>query len=344
MKKGEKTRKILFLTRLYKPHIGGVETHLEKISYLLVKEKFEVTIICEQHDKKLETSENLNGVNVVRIPVSLSEKNKKFEIWKWMIKNRSLLKEFDIIHIHDVFFWIIPLIFFLDRKKIFITFHGYESYPIKFSSKIQKKIAARYCSGSIAVGEFINKWYGIASNAVIIGGIEDKIITAKPQLKKKSGLNVLYIGRLSDDMGAKIYLKALTNLKKSGFKFNLEVCGEGKYRKEFEKLGKVVGFVSDLPNYIQKSDVVFSSSYLSMLEVLLLKKTILAAYNNPLKEDYLKMSPFSEFISINSDPYELEKKIKEKTIDRTIIEKGHSWAKKQSWGKILKTYKNLWKI
>lgn len=343
MKRGKKPKKILFLSRLYKPHIGGVETHIEKISHLLVKEKLEVTIICEQHDKKLKTSEKINGINILRLPINLSEKNKKFQIWKWIIKNRNFLKEFDVIHIHDVFFWIIPLIFFLDRKKIFITFHGYESYPIKFSSKIQKKVAAKYCSGSISVGKFINKWYGIASNAVIYGGVDSKFITAKSQNRTKKITHILYIGRLGDDMGANTYINTLKRLKKNGFKFNLEVCGDGKYRKEFEKLGKVNGFVEDIFSYIRKSDIVFSSSYLTMLEAAVAKKAIFSVYSNPLKEDYLKMSPFSKFVSINSNAKELFESIS-KGSKNVKVEEGYKWAKNQRWENVLKTYKVLWKI
>lgn len=343
MKKDKKNKNILFLSRLYYPHIGGVEKHIAQISEILIKEDYEVTVVCEQHDKKLKTKEQINGINIIRIPINSSEKNKKFHIWKWMLKNRKFIKSFDIIHIHDIFYWILPLLVYLDRKKIFITFHGYESYPIKAGSKIQKKIAVKYCSGSICVGEFINKWYEITSNAVIYGGVNVPTISKKLQKSLKNMLNILYIGRLSDDMGAKTHIEILGKLKNEGTKFNLQVCGDGKYRTEFEELGNVKGFVKNLGSYIAKSDIVLSSSYLTMLEALILKKPIYAVYSNSLKEDYLKLSPFSKFISINSSPDELYRSIK-KGFDRKTLEAGQKWAAKQSWKNVAKTYKTIWKI
>lgn len=343
MKKDKNNKNILFLSRLYYPHIGGVERHVAKISEILIKKGHNVTVVCEQHDRKLKIKEQINGINVLRIPINSTERNKKFHIWKWMVKNRKFIKSFDIVHIHDIFYWIFPLLVYFDRKKIFITFHGYESYPIKTSSKIQKKIAAKYCSGSICVGEFINKWYEITSNAVIYGGVNDPIVPKKLHKSLKNSLNILYIGRLSDDMGAKTYIEVLGRLKNKGTKLNLQVCGDGKYRNEFEKLGKVEGFVKKIDFYIAKSDIVLSSSYLTMLEVLFLKKPIYAVYSNPLKEDYLKLSPFSKFISINSSQDELYKNIK-KGFDRKTLEAGQKWAKKQSWENVFKTYKTIWKI
>jgi len=343
MKKVKNRKKILFLSRLYYPHIGGVEKHVAEVSKILVKKGFSVTVICEQYDKKLKTKEQINKVEVLRIPISLSDKNKKFEIWKWVLRNRKFIKSFDIVHIHDVFFWIMPILFYLDRKKIFITFHGYESYPLMTSSKIQKKFAAKYCKGSIAVGDFINKWYGIASNAVIYGAADGRIILSKPKRTSKTPLNILYMGRLSRDMGADIYIEALFTLRKANFKFNLEICGDGEYRSRIEKFGKVRGFVNNLDSYISRADIVFSSSYLSMLEVLVQKKRIFAVFNNPLKEDYLKMSPFSKYISINSSSKELCKSIIQ-NIFVADIEEGRKWAQNQSWENVVKTYKTIWNI
>lgn len=339
----KKIKKILFLTRLYPPHIGGVERHVEEISRNLVKKDLSITIITEKFDESLVENEKKGSIKIIRIPISLSEKNKKFEIWKWFIKNRGAIRNFDVIHIHDVFYWILPIIFILDRKKLFVTFHGYESFPIKISEKIQKKIAAKYCSGSIAVGEFINKWYNIASNAVIYGGVDAKIIPAKSKKNSLKSIRMLYIGRLSDDMGAKIYADTLSSLKKDKYKFELVVCGDGVYRSEFEKLGRVLGFVKNLEPYINSSDLVFSSSYLTMLEALKLKKPVFSVYGNELKKDYLSNSPFNQYISISSNSKDLKRSIK-KSIPASTVEEGYLWSKEQSWNKIAQTYLKLWRI
>jgi hypothetical protein len=43
-----------------------------------------------------------------------------------MWNNRDLIKEADIIHCHDVFFWYLPFRFLFPQKKVYIPFHGYE--------------------------------------------------------------------------------------------------------------------------------------------------------------------------------------------------------------------------
>ena len=109
--------KITFLTRLFHPHIGGVETHVLELSKILIKQGHEIVVVTEQYDKSLFEEEIYKGVHIYRIPVyDKSEKDKKFGIWQYLFANKNLLTETDIIHVHDVFFWIIPLSNTLFRK------------------------------------------------------------------------------------------------------------------------------------------------------------------------------------------------------------------------------------
>lgn len=344
MKKDKKNKNILFLSRLYYPHIGGVEKHIAQISEILIKEDYEVTVVCEQHDKKLKTKEQINGINIIRIPINSSEKNKKFHIWKWVLKNRKFIKSFDIVHIHDIFYWILPLLVYLDRKKIFITFHGYESYPIKHFSKIQKKIAVKYCSGSICIGEFINKWYEITSSAVIYGAVEKSKITPKMANKQFSAV---FFGRLDAQTGIKEYYKSFLLLKKKYKSFIFRVVGEGEYKSKLNKIN-ISPFKSDISTYIQNSRFIFVSRYLSMLEAMVEKRLVIAVYTDPIKQDYLVGSPFSKYVEVCSSTKEIVSRVKyfveNPKEEKRKVEKAYRWAAKQSWKNAAKTYKTIWKI
>jgi hypothetical protein len=83
----------------------------------------------------------------------------------------------------------------------------------------------------------------------------------------------------------------------------------GSSVQQFGGYGKVEGFVKDLRSSIKKSDIVFSSSYLTMLQVMQLGKPIFAAYNNPLKHDYLRTSPFAEYITVSGNAHELARQL-----------------------------------
>ena len=86
--------KILFLTRRFYPDIGGVEKHIDKISSELIKRGHEIIVITE-NPKNYKNHEKINGIEIYRIPIE-SENGKKWTIWKWLVKNRNLIKEADI--------------------------------------------------------------------------------------------------------------------------------------------------------------------------------------------------------------------------------------------------------
>src|SRR5258708_35267938 len=123
-----KKTKLLFLARRYSPHIGGVETHVEHLSAILQKKNYEITLITERHDSALSGQENIGNVQVQRIALPRAKTN-KWSIWWWMLRHTFLFLRTDIIHIHDVFFWILPIypLLTLSGKKIYVTFLGYES-------------------------------------------------------------------------------------------------------------------------------------------------------------------------------------------------------------------------
>ena len=148
---------VLFLTRLYHPHVGGVEKHLMEITNRLVKKGYNFSIIAQKYDPSLSSRETeKNGNKIYRIfypKIKLVGLLKTwFEIWKL----RDIISEADIVHVHDVFIWYLPLRFLYPDKPIYTTFHGWEGkYPISFFNKFQKRLAYNLSKKTIAVGEYI---------------------------------------------------------------------------------------------------------------------------------------------------------------------------------------------
>ena len=52
---------IVFLARLFYPHIGGVEKHVLEISRILIEKGHKVSIVTEKHDIKLKNFEIINN-------------------------------------------------------------------------------------------------------------------------------------------------------------------------------------------------------------------------------------------------------------------------------------------
>ena len=152
------------MCRLYWPHVGGVEKHVEKICDILSK-NHQIVIVCEKHDPKLPDFEKKRGVEIYRIG-----ETGKFGIWKWWFQHLNLLRDADIIHIHDVFFWFLPFRLPFWFKKVFMTFHGYEgSDAPKWKQIFWHKLAAWLTKGNICIGDFHKKWYGVKPDFVSYG-------------------------------------------------------------------------------------------------------------------------------------------------------------------------------
>src|SRR3990167_7540174 len=119
--------KILFLSRRFWPDVGGVEKHVYEISKRLVEMGHKVIIVTQSQGKESE----VDGIRVIRIDKTSKSSSEKLHIWKWFWKNRSLIKDMDLVHTHDVYFWyLLSKLLFLSKKS-FVTFHGYETYPIE---------------------------------------------------------------------------------------------------------------------------------------------------------------------------------------------------------------------
>ena len=147
---------ILFLTHHKHPRVGGVERHL----------KFLIS--------------NLKSTNTDIVIKTISEEDIKpphikifglLYIWYWLFKNRELITRSDLVHIHDVFIWYLPFRFLYPIKKVYITFHGWEGvYPIPLWNILNKKVANYLSNGSIAVGKYIEKYYGVKADNIVYGG------------------------------------------------------------------------------------------------------------------------------------------------------------------------------
>jgi len=343
--------KLLMFSRFYFPHIGGVEKHVKKVSEVLLKKGFDVTIFTEKFDENLPEEENLDGIKIYRIKTFKSPKFlNKFVIWFRLLKFFDLIKQADIIHCHDIFFWYLPFKFLFPKKPVYITFHGWEGiFPIPKRFILARKIWEKLALGNICVGDYLEKWYGTKPDFISYGGISfSSPPWRSPLATSEVSSPLVFVGRLDKDVGFLTYLKALSIIKKSNSKIKIEFYGGGTLEAEVTDLGKVYGFVSDVTAKISKARFVFASSYLSILEALSLKKLVFYVWENPLKRDYLMLSPLKNFIVSSSGPEELAKKVlyylnhlKE---EKKLVERVYGWVGGQTWEKVANLYLKLWKV
>ena len=336
---------ILFFSRLFYPHIGGVEKHVLELSKILIKKGHKVIVITESFANYAIEKNVINfkfkGINIYTINNGEEDWFKKFRVWKnlWQLKN--LINKADVIHCHDVFFWYLPFRFLFRRKPVFVTFHGYESFPIKKRAIFVRKISEKLSFGNICIGDFIQKWYGTKPDAVSYGAVD-----VKKSKGGKGDLSALFIGRLDEQTGIIDYLEAFKKIKKKYPNFELLVCGDGKYKVLTAKKTMVLGFKKNPEKYFENYRFAFVSRYLSILEALGAKRLVFALYDNPVKEDYLKMAPFAKFIVIEKDPVKLAERVlyylKHPNEESKLITQGYNWVVRQSWNALAEKYLSLW--
>jgi len=338
--------KILFFTRLFYPHIGGVEIHTQRICEELIKKGHKVTVITIRFDDSLCFSDKIHGIKVKRFIQPKIKFIGLFYTWFWLLRNIRLIKESDIIHIHDVFIWYIPFRFLFPRKKVFVTFHGWEGrYPIPINNRFQKKVAEYLSSGVICVGEYIKKHYGLKKVDFVVYGAVD----LPKSVSKKDPKKIVYVGRLEKDTGLPIFLEGFKKMiKVSEFRdFNIDFCGDGSLSSECGVLGKVHGFCNPKP-FLEKASICFASGYLTVLEGFANRCSVFVAYDNELKKDYFSLSPFSDLIFKVKKSDEILEKIRffqtEKREVFKMREDAYNWVRKQTWEGLVEKYIRLWNI
>ena len=328
------------LSKYFYPHIGGVETHVEKVSRELIKQGHKVTVVTTKHDEKLADVETYQGIKIIRIPVS----EKKAKIWASILKYKSLFADSDVVHCHDVFWWYMPLRALLPAKPVYSTFHGWEGdYPIPKKNLNARKIWEKLSTGNICIGEYLSKYYGTKPNLVSYGGCD--LPTSPLPVSAKNIKEIVVIGRLEKDLGMKEYLSALKQLK-SQFGLKITFVGDGSFRKEAGKLGAVTGWVKDINPYLRRPALVMASGYLTILSAMVSQRPVFALYHNQLKKDYLTLFPGARFMRVSGSTAELVSQVKNalkntKSIDRMVAQAA-SFAKQQTWEKVAKQYLKLW--
>lgn len=339
---------VCFLTRLFYPHIGGVEKHVFEVTRRLARRGFRIVIVSEQiYQKGVKSAKSageLKNVLVERIPVAKDSWCKKFRIWWWLWQHRKFIERADIIHCHDVFFWYLPFRFLYLRKPVYTTFHGYETrFPPSKRAMIVRKVSEMLSLSNICVGDYIKKWYGTKPAYVTYGGVS-QVQSGKFKVQNDSAkIKIVFIGRLEEDTGVPVYLKALKILASKGALFSFEAVGDGQLRREVERFGKVHGFVEDVKPFLKRATVVFASSYLTILEALSFGRAVVAVYQNPLKRDYLTLCPFKPYIHIDSNPLRIALWIARQDFQTKRIDAARL-ARKQTWDKVVALYLKLWRV
>jgi glycosyltransferase involved in cell wall biosynthesis len=332
----KKAKKIVFFAPSYYPNFGGVEKHIMSVASILKKRGYKIKIFVK-FSKNIPKKQTIEGIEVLRMP----KKENRPYIDLWYAKNKIIFED-AIIHSHDYFN------FYL-RKKIknrwVHTFHGYEGYPIAQSAIESRKKVLSLVDYSFCVGKFIEKWYGTKCDKVLWGAAD------KPKkYNTKPNYDFLFYGRLEKDTGIKEYLKAFKLMLDNSKSLKMLVVGWGSLEKENKMYVKNSGLnvefrkpVNDVYSVLAECRVAFVSGYQAIIESSLMKKPIIAFYDNPLKKDYLEMHPQIKNFMIADSPEKISSLAIGIDENSPKINNIYKWALKQNWENVALKYESSYR-
>ncbi len=379
---------ILFLTPGESgKNLGGVERHVKLLTEELGRRGHEVKeLSLPETDKNYKDYKGYKGGfnKGPALPRRGRALEYKLRAWGYLWRKRDLFRWAEVVHVHDVFWWVMPFIPIIKWDKsyknynisgrLFVTFHGWEGrWPPTRSAVWQKKLAAWLSDGTIGVGDFYQKWYEVKTDKTVWGVLDNsyksykdykrgfnkgiKGIYRKLEDFKGDGGKVFrlaFFGRLEEVNGIEIALKAMNKGYKNYKSYNNQgikiiFVGDGSWRKEAEKVGKVTGMIKNPWKYLGGADVVIASSYLAILEAAAMGKPVIAIANNPLKRDYLEGHPMRRGFEVVGSSDELAEIITNKNYKgykgyKNNLSKTRAWARGQTAGKLAGEYEELWKL
>jgi len=318
---------IVFLSRYFWPRVGGVERHVLEVGQELVKLGHQITVITLKHDPKLPGSQTHRGLKIIRLPYS----NSKWGIWRELWQKRQFLKTADIVHCHDVFFWYLPFRFLLTNKPVFTTFHGWEGvYPIPTKNILAHRLAEKLSRGNICIGDYLPIHYGTKADFISYGAVTLSYSDRAMKVLQE----IIFIGRLEKENAIEEYLAAIKLIRQ---KYHLPVTfvGDGQYRRQAARLGRVTGMVTNIKPYLNRPAAILASSYLTIWEALAYNRPVFSLYQNQLKKDYLEKFPAAGSINISGSAEELVGQLKEPKKIKVIL---------PTWKQVVRQYLDLWKI
>lgn len=263
---------------------GGAEKVIENIFFEDI-EGMEIHLTTLKGNKLDEIITKSKKGNYIALD---NDKKSFFKI----IKKMKLYVEknnIDIIHAHGVTSEIVSTIVAkITKRKLITTIHSRADYDIKnkikgkLYIKIQKYLF-KFNEKYILVSDDLKKFFlkeGLLDNKLLVIKNGIKELKKRKVINNFDTLNLCTIGRLTEVKRHSNLIKALIDLNKSGIKINCLIAGTGELEKELKDLVnqaglssniKFLGFVNDVRDVFDKSNIMIIQSDMEGLPIVLLE-------------------------------------------------------------------------
>lgn len=287
--------RILAVTMLFHPHIGGAEKQAHKLSKKLIEKGVQVELVTGWWYRGTPARETIDGLPVVRCFTFWQmfgiKGLRKFgaylyllTLFFYLIKNR---RQYDVIHIHQLAHHAFASVMagkLVGKKSIIKVGNSGRSSDIKvmlenrqvWGSKQMLPKVQQYCDRIIAISNLIGQELlesGFRPDQIlpIPNGVEIDQLKPKTDYAVSGCISMLYVGRLHWQKGPDVLLSALQKMTslRPELDWRLTVLGtgpmEGKLKATVQEYGLIHnidfrGTVDNVPDFMGQADMIIIPS------------------------------------------------------------------------------------
>lgn len=249
--------KILFVSSLYHPHVGGIETFITELATELKKRGILSSILTKRWPETLSQHSVYRGIDVYRI-TSAKTRSEFLEIISYLKKYERVLRA-DVIHVVGLR-RPLPLIALLLARRwgvpLIVTIAGSEIPDTNDPSTMSVWRAARGTAHPVlkqadAVTAFSKTLARLAHRQfpdvqnirVLYAGMYVNEFFPSPKHTGKRPY-ILSLRRLTYSKGIDLLIQAFANLDKCGSDLKLRIAGAGPEKRKLVALAKKLGIKS----------------------------------------------------------------------------------------------------
>jgi glycosyltransferase involved in cell wall biosynthesis len=341
------------ITQAYPPSVGGVERHVASVHHALREAGHDGTVLVISPTPFAVTDPSVRwvpGGRVARVPLT-----SRARVTAGLLPQLPAGRE-AVIHVHDLNALSVAFPALLLRRALrrtFLTIHGWDGiYPP--SSRMQSRLhhAVRSVRGTLCVGAFVRKWYGLGEGPVTYGGVDDFRCPPPADVLSRP-LEVAYVGRLEPDTGVLELVRGFLDVwRAEPDSLRLIVRGAGSLRPEIEALARraqgaiVFREPTSTLEELYGAPVVFASGYLTIAEALRARRIVFAFFGNPIRRDYLVLHPAAAALRICGSEDDVARELLQCLASGSEMlaaaAEGWAWAEGQSWAAVARQYVDLW--
>lgn len=279
--------RIALVTPLYRPEIGGVELHVERLARGLAANGHEVEVLTQARGgAAAPTEEILDGALVRRFPIRIGGRHYAFAPGLGPFLRRHA-RRFELVHAHNYHALPALLAAVASRAPLVLTphYHGASESPVRnllhrpyrLAGRRLLGRAARVISVSRPEAALIARDFPAAAAkvAVIPNGVDTAAIAAASPFPRREEKIVLSAGRLEPYKRVELAVRAMHHLDRG---YVLRVAGDGPGRESLQRLIEAEGLGdrvrllgrverAELNRWFRSADVFVSMSTLEAMGI-----------------------------------------------------------------------------